>query len=285
MKKAIYLFLFSVQIIALSACSADDGEVDIPERPSPAVAEQLNEISYGSDEEQVYDLYLPENRDTETKIIVLVHGGGYTSGDKSDMFAYQEFLKQEIPEVAVANMNYRLADSDNAPYPMQIDDLTEVVADLKDKRVEYQVSDDIGFVGISAGGHLSLLWSYAFDIDNQVNMVCSIVGPTNFLDDAYRNTDDPVLLEIKNNFNDDPDFLREVSPLFQATATSPPTILFYGGQDPLIPNSQGIDLDARLTELEVPHEFTFYEEEGHGWTGLNLFDTSEKLTSFIEEHL
>ncbi|MGB7395968.1 MAG: alpha/beta hydrolase, partial [Pricia sp.] len=217
--------------------------------------------------------------------IILVHGGGYTSGDKGDMLAYQEFLKQQLPDIAVANMNYRLADSENPPYPMQIDDLSAVVADLKDKQGEYLISEEIGFVGVSAGGHLSLLWSYAFDEDNQVNMVCSVVGPTNLLDEAYRNADDPFLEEIKNNFSDDEDFLREVSPLFQATASSPPTILFYGGQDPLVPNSHGFDLDARMTELGVPHEFNFYENEGHGWTGLNLLDTSAKLTAFIEEHL
>ncbi|MGB7393180.1 MAG: alpha/beta hydrolase, partial [Pricia sp.] len=115
MKKAFYLLLFSVNLIALSACSSDDGGVNAPEERSSAEAEQLNDVSYGSSSEQVYDLYLPEDRNAETKTIILVHGGGYTSGDKGDMLAYQEFLKQQLPDIAVANMNYRLADSENPP--------------------------------------------------------------------------------------------------------------------------------------------------------------------------
>lgn len=286
MKKFLYKALFFVSIIGMSACSSDDTDKDSPdEEQIPLLAEEFEDISYGSDTDQVYDLFLPADRTSETKIIVLVHGGGWTRGDKEDIRGFQVFLEQELPDLAVVNMNYRLADNENPPYPMQIDDITAVITDLKNKKDTYVISEDIGFVGISAGAHLSLLWSYAFDTDDQVNMVCSIVGPTNFLDEAYLTSEDPFILEFKDNFNSSPTFLEEVSPLFQVKASSPPTALFYGGQDSLIPNTQGFDMDAKLTELGVPHEFTFYENEGHGWVGLNLFDTSAKLKAFIEEHL
>ncbi len=140
-------------------------------------------------------------------------------------------------------------------------------------------------MGVSAGGHLALLWSYAHDTDNQVAMVCSMVGPTNLLDDAYQNSTEPVLQELIGLFGYDEELLEEASPLYQVKSTSPPTILFYGGQDPLIPVSQGIALEGKLTELNVIHEFTLYENEGHGWVGLNLFDTSIKLKEFINKNL
>ena len=80
-------------------------------------------------------------------------------------------------------------------------------------------------------------------------------------------------------------FFESASPYHTATATSPPTLLFYGGQDPLVPNSQGIDLDSQLTNLGVPHEFSFYEEEGHGWFGQNLLDTFNKISNYINQYL
>lgn len=40
-------------------------------------------------------------------------------------------------------------------------------------------------------------------------------------------------------------------------------------------------MDAKLTQLGVTHEFTFYPNEGHGWIGANLFDTWTKLKLFI----
>ena len=71
----------------------------------------------------------------------------------------------------------------------------------------------------------------------------------------------------------------------RATSTSPPTILFYGGQDPLIPTTQGTAMRDKLEELNITHEFTLYPNEGHGWVGLNLFDTSLKLKDFIEAQM
>ena len=55
--------------------------------------------------------------------------------------------------------------------------------------------------------------------------------------------------------------------------------------DPLVPTSQGVDMDAQLTTLRVTHEFHFYPDEGHGWDGSNLLDTTSKISSFIEAYI
>lgn len=259
----------------------DNGDLD-----TTNAREELD-ISYGNDSDQTFDLYLPANRNASTKTIILVHGGGWTSGDKSSMDFIKDLLLAELPNIAVANINYRLADATNLAYPMQIDDITSIVNHLKDNKDQYGISEDIGFIGISAGGHLSLLWSYAFDAASNTNMVCSIVGPTNFTDPTYLNSTDPVLLGLMDSFGSDltTEFLEEVSPLHQATSNAPSTILFYGGQDPLVPPSQGTDLRDKLTDLNVNHEFTLYPNEGHGWTGINLIDTWSKLKLFIINNL
>jgi acetyl esterase/lipase len=42
-------------------------------------------VSYGTDASQKMDIYLPPGRTTAaTKAIILIHGGGWSSGDKSD---------------------------------------------------------------------------------------------------------------------------------------------------------------------------------------------------------
>ena len=55
--------------------------------------------------------------------------------------------------------------------------------------------------------------------------------------------------------------------------------------DPLVPTSQGVDMDAQLTTLRVTHEFHFYPVEGHVWDGSNLLDTTSKISSFIEAYI
>lgn len=280
--KLLFIYLFVVSTFI--SCSSDDSDSIIADPLE--VYEELN-ISFGNDSNQVFDIYLPANRTEDTKTLILIHGGGWTSGDKTDMNPFKEFIIEQLSEYAVVNMNYRLADENNQPYPMQINDISSVVNYLASNQNNYTISNDIGFVGVSAGAHLSLLWSYAFDSDNQTEMVCSVVGPTNFTDPAYLNNTDPILQEIIDTFGIEASipFLEEVSPYHRATSSSPPTILFYGGQDPLIPTTQGTAMRDKLEELNITHEFTLYPNEGHGWVGLNLFDTSLKLKAFIEIHM
>ncbi len=284
MKKLVYTILITISFVCLYSCSKNEE----PKIEKPALLlefKTITDISYGSDSKQTYDIYLPKERTLATKVIVLVHGGGWTSGDKNDMNAFKDFILRDLPNIAVVNMNYTLA-NDNVPvHPTQVNDITSVIDHLKDNRNEYQISDDIGFIGVSAGGHLALLWSYAFDLDNKVKMVCSIVGPTNLRDEAYLNSTNPEIQDLLSLYGEDLSFLKEISPLFQVTATAPPTILFYGGQDPLVSISQSSDLSDKLEVLGVIHEFTLYENEGHGWVGVSLFDTSVKLKAFIEVHL
>jgi len=216
----------------------------------------------------------------------LIHGGSWVGGDKEEMNGVKDYILENHPSLGIVNMNYTLAGANSPPVPMQTDDISEVVNYITTNKSSLIVSDDIGFIGVSAGAHLSLLWSYANDTNNQVKMVCSIVGPVNFTDPAYYNSTNPVYQSIYLLFgNPSIAFLESASPYHRATETSPPTLLFYGGQDPLVPSSQGIDLDSQLTNLGVTHEFTFYEEEGHGWVGQNLEDTFTKISNYINQYL
>ena len=283
LKSLIFNFLI---IFLILSCSTTDSDENINiEGTNPLESLTNLNVSYGNDSNQKFDIYLPANRTLDTKVIILVHGGGWTSGDKNDMIGFKDLIFQSFDNIAVVNINYRLADENNGPYPMQIDDITAIVNHLKTNRNNYVIDDDFGFIGTSAGAHLSLLWSYAFDTENNVNMVCSIVGPTNFTDPAYLNNPSPELQALLDLFGGDTGFLETVSPYHRVTATAPPTILFYGGQDPLIPTTQGTDMRDKLIELGVTQEFTLYENEGHGWEGANAIDTWLKLRAFIENYL
>lgn len=283
-------FFSMALVFTFFSCSNDDtaSTETITDPLDPRLNYEALDISYGTDARQTFDLYLPANRSENTKVLILVHGGSWISGDKEDMNPIKDLISTDLPNYAIANLSYRLADANNSPYPMQIDDITSVVNYLADNQEKYNISDTIGFIGLSSGAHLSLLWSYAFDVNNQVDMVCSVVGPTNFTDPAYLNSTSievQLLLQLFGA-NDDTALLEEMSPLHQLTAQAPPTILFYGGEDPLIPTTQGTGLRDKLESLGVQHEFTLYEEAGHGWlSGAEIIDTWTKLKNFINNHL
>jgi|TARA_B110000046_G_scaffold73795_1_gene81654 acetyl esterase/lipase len=284
--KRIKKLLFASLFLGLYfGCSKDSPEEQTTTtEPEVVDAYEALNVSYGSDANQVFDIYLPENRTNTTKILILIHGGSWVSGDKSDMNTIKTFVSALHPDVGIINMNYTLAGVNTPPIPLQTDDISAVVDYISTNKSSLIVSDDIGFIGVSAGAHLSLLWSYAYDDNDQVDMVCSIVGPANFTDPAYY--DNLIYQPIYQLFgNPSIEFLESASPYHRATTTSPPTLLFYGGMDPLVPTSQGVDMDAQLTSLGVTHEFHFYPDEGHGWEGDNLIDTTSKISTYIEAYI
>lgn len=266
-------------LIPIYSCSNDDiKDEDL------LVAKTMLNVSYGSSSQQVFDLYLPANRSSSTtKTLILVHGGGWTEGDKVDMNYAVDVIKQYLPDYAIANVNYRLATSGNYAFPMQIDDIGFIINKLKNDN--NGISDDFGLIGASAGGHLSMLYGYGYNSDNNVKMVCSIVGPTNFTDPNY--TNNQAWLDLYLNiagveYASNIPYYEQLSPIFRATSSSVPTIMFYGNADPLVPTSQGQDLHAKLDQLGVYNEFNLYNG-GHGnWSQTDTLDAYAKLVAFVQ---
>lgn len=278
------LLIYTVLIFFISSCDSikeNEENINLDET-------FILDIAYGNNPLQKYDIYLPQGRTNETtKVFILVHGGSWISGDKNDMNNVIDLLKQRFPDYAIVNINYRLAGLGVTAFPMQLNDITSVIDDLKTKSDNYQITNNYGFIGVSAGAHLSMLYAYKYDISNDVDIVCSIVGPTNFTDTNYANNPDydqmsAAFQSITGvDYDTNPQYYESISPYHIVTATAPPTILFYGGNDELIPTTQGVEMHDKLNELGVINEFTLYENEGHGWTGANAIDTNLKLSAFI----
>jgi acetyl esterase/lipase len=279
--KTKFVFL----ILLLSFLVSCDSKNDTSSEITPLLAETKLNISYGATNQQVFDLYLPANRtETKTKTLILVHGGGWIEGDKANMDYIIPIVKQYLPQYAVANMNYRLATTGSFAFPKQIDDLNSVIDKLKNGN--YGISDDFGFIGVSAGAHLAMLYSYGYN--SNIKMVCSIVGPTNFIDENY--TLNPTMISLFQNatgitYSPNNIFFKEFSPLYKVTINAQPTILVYGNSDPLIPSTQGQSMHNKLDQLGVYNEYHVYNG-GHGDWGINdQVDAYNKIVSFIKNKL
>jgi acetyl esterase/lipase len=284
--KTKFVFLILLFSFLVSCDSKNDSNSEVT--PTSLVAETKLNVSYGANNQQVFDLYLPANRtETKTKTLILVHGGGWTEGDKANMNYAVDIIKQYLPEYAIANINYRLATSSLPAFPMQINDIQSIVAKLKNEN--YGISDEFGFIGVSAGAHLSLLYSYAYDTDKNLKMVCSIVGPTNFNDINYANNPAWTAFYFAisgQSYAGNESYFQQLSPLFRATSSSPPTLMLYGASDSLIPVTQGQDLHAKLNQLGVYNEFKLYQG-GHGdWALPDLYDAyTVRLVNFVKSKL
>ncbi len=274
-------FFLTLLFPFLISCDSKNDEIIIN---APLLAETKLNVVYGQNNQQVLDLYLPANRtEAKTKTLILVHGGGWIEGDKSDMNYVVDLIKQNLPEYAIANINYRLATTNNYAFPNQIDDVNAAFLSLKNG--DYDISDNFGFIGVSAGAHLAMLYSYSNNQNNSIKMVASIVGPTNFTDINY--TNNPALvtnffLLTGVNYFDNPIYFQQLSPLFRATSGAPPTLLLYGNADPLIPTTQGQVMHDKLDQLAVFNEFKLYNG-GHGnWAPIDQLDAYTRLINFIK---
>ncbi len=277
-------FLPFFALLLFCQCGSEETKVE----PSDLPALTQIDVAYGSDPQQRMDLYLPANRNGETPTIFLVHGGGWSQGSRADMSYAVPLLQNMLPHTAIANIDYRLGTPESPGYPKQIEDLTAAIVHLTGS--DYNVGPNIAFVGASAGAHLSLLYSYKYDVTGRVQAVCSIVGPTDFSDPAY--TENPLFqyglthLVGTASYEQNPELFHEVSPALFASADSPPTILFYGGQDPLVPVSQATRLKQQLDDHGVYNEYYLYAHGGHGnWNAAITADFAGKLAAFFNQFL
>ncbi|MBX9448243.1 MAG: carboxylesterase family protein, partial [Taibaiella sp.] len=137
MAQVKYTACWLASVIVLNACTPGNGPQPYPSGLSDST--MLN-VAYGPDPMQRMDVYLPEDRNTNTKVIVLIHGGAWSGGDKSDMTFIQPMIAEKWPEAAVVNINYRLANGASITHKEISSDLKQAMDYISGHHVHWQVS-------------------------------------------------------------------------------------------------------------------------------------------------
>lgn len=244
----------------------------------------VTDVSYGSSSEQKMDMYMPANRSAATtKVFVLIHGGGWSGGSKADFADYFNNLKTLYPTYGIINLNYRLGTASSPGFPKQIDDITAAINEAQKEK--YNLGNQYMLFGASAGGHLSMLYGYAYDPAHEVQAICNIVGPCDLTDSAYMYNlyYQGLFAALVGNgaFTPDSALLASVSPTKKVTATAPPTISFYGNADPLVPVTQMGLLHDSLDAHGVYNEKTMYNGGHANWSAIDNTDAVNKMINFI----
>src|SRR4051812_25914998 len=129
--KKIFLFYILVLLVSCQKGVTTDQQPTLQ-------AQTFTNVSYGNDGAQKMDLYLPAGRTTDsTKLMIVVHGGAWVEGDKSDMDVYLPDLQRRWPGYAIANINYRLATQSANHFPSQENDMKSAVDFLLQKSGDY----------------------------------------------------------------------------------------------------------------------------------------------------
>ena len=281
--KMILSLLFSMSLF--TACQISDK----PSVEYPLPEKKLTNISYGDDSLQIMDIYLPANRKAgQTKSIILIHGGGWNGGSKSDFITYIDSFRKRMPDYAIFNLNYRLVNHGHL-FPAQEDDVKAAINFIIDNAEEYQVNKK-GFVllGASAGAHLALLHAYK-NAEKEVKAVINFFGPTDLLT-MYKKPWHPLVphaLKMITGVTPDHniDIYKQSSPINYITHTSVPTLIFHGEKDNVVHISQSDILKERLKQQGVAHEMIVYKNARHGWSGASLTHSFNKIEEFLKAHV
>jgi acetyl esterase/lipase len=280
------LYLAFGLALLFSSCKKNDGlSVEKSSVNDSLPAASHLDVSYGTDVKQKLDIYLPAFRDENTRLVIIIHGGGWNSGDKKDFNGLIAELQKTLPNYAVANLNYRLVQATGNYFPTQENDVNAAITFLKNKSAEYKISQNFILMGFSAGAHLALLQGYKHSDVLQPRGIVSFFGPVD-LERLYINSDKTIpgqLRFIMNSTLDvNPNIFFESSPINYVTSNSAPTMMLHGDQDKLVPVEQAYMLQDKLEEKGVFNKLIVYPGEGHGWGGKDLADSYSQVEAFIK---
>ena len=278
--------------LAIASTFISCSKTDTTPAPVNIAAKTMLDTSYGVDARQKMDIYLPANRSpSTTKVMILVHGGGWIGGDKSDFTSIGliDTLKKRFPDYAIFNINYRLAalPSTNT-FPTQELDTKSAVDFIYGNRSYYVISDKFVLLGASAGGHLALLESYKYHSPVNIKAVVDFYGPTDMADMYNNPSAGYPAIAIAALFNGatpvtNPTAYQQSSPINFVNAATCPTIILQGGLDPLVnPTTQSLALKNKLTTAVITNQYVFYPLAGHAnWDAATSTDAYDKVQAFL----
>lgn len=260
---------------------------------SDEVGTIYRDIDLDEAEQTGYDLYIPANADKgkDQTLIVYMHGGGFTSGDKADGEMLCKYFTSK--GYICASVNYTLNDGKHeSNYNKMYEQILTQVASIKSKTAElgYNVTE-MATSGDSAGGYLALLYGYRAGEESPipVKMVFQMTGPATFEPSEWDITETKDIIEsisrlsgktvteemIENGEIDE--IIKEISPALLVDKNTVPTVMAYGPKDKIVRvNLKYVLMDA-LEENGIDYTFIEFPNSGHGM----LFDP-DKTQEYVD---
>lgn len=227
------------------------------------------------------DVYAASPAKGPSPAVLVVHGGGWSAGEKGDASLFSQLLANH--GYTVFDVQYRLAPQPN--WKAAVGDVKCAVGWVKQHASGPDWNVDpkqLTLLGRSAGGNLALLTAYtpgdpklppSCDApDTTVESVIDYYGPAD-LAWGYDHPANPRAYDIHAKLtgftggtpSTAADLYRLLSPTARATASAPRTLIIHGGRDQLVAFHDSELLADRLRELNVPCETLFIPFAQHGF--------------------
>jgi acetyl esterase/lipase len=228
-----------------------------------------------------FDMIAPQG-DVPLPAVICIHGGGWVSGDKSDM--HEVARRFAAAGFAAFCPQYRLAPL--YPYPAAIEDCREFLRFVSEHAQRLHIdADRVASFGNSAGGHLSALLAMS-NADARVNAAIDVSGLTDLTKPQENHP--AISWDFIGQFMGVPyagneSKWIEASPLFQVTPESAPMLIVHGVDDDIVWVEQSKKLHDALIEAGVKSDLRLLDSEGHAFSEPGFSAIIRDSVSFLEE--
>jgi acetyl esterase/lipase len=240
----------------------------------PSGIEVRADVAYGPLPAQRLDLYLPAGPRDPRPAVLLIHGGGWSDGQRGDMKDIAVALAGQ--GFVAASAGYRLVDGERNRFPVQLDDVQRAVRWLRANAATLGIDPPrICALGFSAGGHLAALLGTrdvreAVDPtlaahSSRVGCVVNAFGPTDLTVPfpVEHGIEQRVIALIGAPRERAPDLFRDASPIHHLDGRSAAFLHFHGLLDPLVPVEQTRRMHAALLAAGASSTYIEFPDEGH----------------------
>lgn len=223
------------------------------------------DVPYGKDERQILDIYAPDKAQGPLPVVVFIHGGSWSTGNKNGYEFVGRALAAQGFLVLVAN--YRL--HPQHPFPAFVEDAALTLDWATRHNAEYGGdSHSIFALGHSAGAYnlaLAILDKhYLADLGTNVSAikgVATLAGPFDFLP-----LDSPITNDVFGNLSN----LAETQPVNFARQDAPPFLILHGSADTTVFPKNAYSLDKALSDVGADVKLKIYTGVSHVGIMLSL---------------
>lgn len=296
---AIAIFMLTVLVSSL-AFPAGQVVGAQAQATTPVPIEIEKDVAYGEADGQplLLDVYRPPARDLPRPVVILMHGGAWTTGfgSRADMGLPARALADE--GYVAFNIDYRLLtyEPGHNVWPAQLDDVQRAVRWVRANADKYGVDPErICSYGHSAGGHLAAMLGTTETRDNsdpalaeyssRVNCVVDLAGDMD-LTLPYPNTmDTDIVARLLGGAPEEaPEAYHDASPLAHVDENSVPFLIFHGQGDTINPIAHSRRMVEALHEAGV--EVVYVEDPDADHFTWAMWSTVAPITlGFLERHL
>lgn len=251
------------------------------------------------DKELKVDIWYPNNKYLGPyPLVYFCHGGGWISGfrNQPNNVSWCKFLSDK--GFIVASIDYRFG------YKNTMDDILSDYSDglkyLKSNDEDLNIDkSNIVLMGLSAGGHLSLLYSTYNTLKNKfsetmegIQSVVAYYPPTDLKD--ILDEDNKSLFArfaTKQTMKGSPEEIEKIydyySPINYVSESMISTLIVHGMNDNTVPFNSSVKFVKKLEEYKVPYNFFIHKKADHSfdsklkdYTTVNILD---KTLRFIRK--